>query len=197
MDWTIKELREALQMSQKTFASYFGIPVGTLRNWEQGVSNPPEYVKSMMVMSIRRNHMINIETVAFMDLVDDLQKKAKGGFDEFSNATSENFDSKLFYDLRVPAGENTYRVVQDVCLVDEPEYYHHDAISHYGDHDDEFDIYIELADSSKALGTLVIDMKYSEYQILIYDDGTKEISKRDDYIKERLAEFKAQKRKMN
>lgn len=31
-----REVRRELQMSQSQFASAFGIPIATLRNWEQG-----------------------------------------------------------------------------------------------------------------------------------------------------------------
>lgn len=31
-----REIRQELQMSQSQFAAAFGIPIATLRNWEQG-----------------------------------------------------------------------------------------------------------------------------------------------------------------
>lgn len=42
----IKSLRHATELSQREFSDRFGIPLGTLRNWEQGISKPPEYVFS-------------------------------------------------------------------------------------------------------------------------------------------------------
>jgi putative transcriptional regulator len=36
----VKDLREAIGISQDEFASVFGIPVATLRNWEQDRSQP-------------------------------------------------------------------------------------------------------------------------------------------------------------
>jgi putative transcriptional regulator len=36
----VKAIREQLKMSQSEFASAYRIPVGTLRNWEQGVRRP-------------------------------------------------------------------------------------------------------------------------------------------------------------
>lgn len=36
----IKELRKKLKFSQTEFADIIGIPVATLRNWEQGRTNP-------------------------------------------------------------------------------------------------------------------------------------------------------------
>ena len=61
----INDLRNITQMTQRQFAEYFGIPVGTLRNWEQGIANPPEYVFQMIITSIRRDKMINVETINF------------------------------------------------------------------------------------------------------------------------------------
>lgn len=41
---TIKELRENTGLSQDKFAELIHIPRGTIRNWEQGIRKPPEYV---------------------------------------------------------------------------------------------------------------------------------------------------------
>jgi putative transcriptional regulator len=45
---TIKELRKSTNLSQSKFAKKFGVSVGTLAHWEQGVRTPPSYVVSMM-----------------------------------------------------------------------------------------------------------------------------------------------------
>jgi len=36
----VKAIRERLKMSQNEFAMVYRIPVGTLRNWEQGLRHP-------------------------------------------------------------------------------------------------------------------------------------------------------------
>ena len=36
----VKAIRERLKMSQSEFATMYQIPVGTLRNWEQGLRRP-------------------------------------------------------------------------------------------------------------------------------------------------------------
>lgn len=36
----VKAIRERLKMSQSEFAATYSIPVGTLRNWEQGLRRP-------------------------------------------------------------------------------------------------------------------------------------------------------------
>ena len=47
---TIKELRENTGLTQKAFASKYGIPLGTLRRWEQGESRPAPYILGMLSM---------------------------------------------------------------------------------------------------------------------------------------------------
>ena len=44
----IKELRNTTNMSQNRFASYLGIPVANIQHWEQGVTNPPNYLISLI-----------------------------------------------------------------------------------------------------------------------------------------------------
>ena len=45
---SVKELRKSTKMSQGAFATYLGIPVRTLQDWEQERRTPPEYVVEMM-----------------------------------------------------------------------------------------------------------------------------------------------------
>lgn len=45
---TVKELRAKTGMSQKAFAEYFGIPIRTVQDWEQGNRKPPSYVVEML-----------------------------------------------------------------------------------------------------------------------------------------------------
>lgn len=44
MSINIKELRRKTGMTQKGFAEHFGIPLSTLRKWEQGEASPPDYL---------------------------------------------------------------------------------------------------------------------------------------------------------
>lgn len=50
---TIKELRNQTGLSQSQFAKYFNIPVGTIHNWEQKISSPPQYVVEMIEKILR------------------------------------------------------------------------------------------------------------------------------------------------
>jgi putative transcriptional regulator len=42
----VKALRVALELTQEQFSERFGIPVGTLRDWEQGKSEPDQTAKA-------------------------------------------------------------------------------------------------------------------------------------------------------
>lgn len=54
---TIKEIRQSVQMTQKQFAEFLGIPKRTIENWEMGQRNPPEYVVNLIksVISNKKN----------------------------------------------------------------------------------------------------------------------------------------------
>ena len=45
---TLKELREKTGMSQSVFASYFGLSVRTLQEWEQGNQAMPAYLLDLL-----------------------------------------------------------------------------------------------------------------------------------------------------
>lgn len=45
----LKEARINAGLSQKNFCKITDVPLGTLRNWEQGLSTPPEYVITLLV----------------------------------------------------------------------------------------------------------------------------------------------------
>ena len=55
----IKELRSTTNMSQSKFASYLGIPVANIQHWEQGVSNPPNYLISLISRVMRYDGYIH------------------------------------------------------------------------------------------------------------------------------------------
>lgn len=57
----IKELRNTTNMSQSSFAAYLGIPVANVQRWEQGVSNPPAYVISLISRVMRYDGYIQNE----------------------------------------------------------------------------------------------------------------------------------------
>lgn len=52
MFFDIKELRESTGMTQKSFARTYGIPVSTLRKWEQRESSPASYVVNLLARAL-------------------------------------------------------------------------------------------------------------------------------------------------
>lgn len=57
MSYDIKELRELTGLTQKEFALSRGIPLSTLRKWEQGESRPADYVIKMLAAAIPGAHI--------------------------------------------------------------------------------------------------------------------------------------------
>lgn len=52
MSILVRELRDKTGLTQKEFAGKYGIPLSTLRKWEQRESTPPEYVLNMLEKSL-------------------------------------------------------------------------------------------------------------------------------------------------
>ena len=52
MNNNIRELRDATGLSQKRFAEWYGIPLSTLRKWEQGIASPAPYVVQLLARVI-------------------------------------------------------------------------------------------------------------------------------------------------
>lgn len=167
MEIDIKKFRNLINMSQRQFAAYFSILLGTLRNWKQGIAKPPEYVLNMIIGNIRRNKMINIETIKFVKMLDRLAKLIKGGIFEFEQATQDNINSsKVFYDQEAQDSDGNYKVVLDMCIIDGPECTHHDAVSYYDSCTEEFNV---RAVTSEDDTYIIVKFLNSENQIVIKD----------------------------
>ena len=52
MNYNVKEIRESTGLTQKAFAELYGIPINTLRNWEQGSNSPAPYVVSLIARTL-------------------------------------------------------------------------------------------------------------------------------------------------
>ena len=55
MNTEIKELRIKTGLSQREFASKYGIPLSTLRKWEQGEAKPATYVVNLIADKLHDN----------------------------------------------------------------------------------------------------------------------------------------------
>lgn len=52
MYFDIRELRESTGMTQKAFAEMYGIPISTLRKWEQREASPAPYVVNLLARTL-------------------------------------------------------------------------------------------------------------------------------------------------
>lgn len=50
--YMIRELRDITGMTQKEFSNMYGIPLSTLRKWEQGDSSPASYVLNLIARTL-------------------------------------------------------------------------------------------------------------------------------------------------
>ncbi len=46
----VKRVRERTGLSQPKFSEAYGIPIGTLRNWEQGIRKPDEPARALLTI---------------------------------------------------------------------------------------------------------------------------------------------------
>ena len=53
-----RELRKATGMSQRKFASYFGIPRRTVENWDSGVNECSPYIINLMHYKLEKENML-------------------------------------------------------------------------------------------------------------------------------------------
>lgn len=163
----IRTIRKAVGMTQRQFASYFGIPLGTVRNWEQGLANPPDYVLGMIDASIRRDKMINVESIKFVKMLDELATLSAGGIDSFANANEGNLNSKVFYDVSKLDEQGYYPIVQDACIADDPQCFHHDVVSYYTSKTGEYVVYAVVEEDEDP--SIQVDLLISGEQIVIHD----------------------------
>jgi len=61
-DLNVKAIRETTGMSQQRFCATFGISVGTLRNWEQGLRSPRGTAR-VLLQVVKHNPKAIIEAI--------------------------------------------------------------------------------------------------------------------------------------
>lgn len=164
----IKKLRKYIGMSQREFSSYFGIPTGTLRNWEQSIASPPSYVLNMIITALRRDKMINVETIKFLKMLDELVELVENGIEEFGKANEATFGTKIFYDKRTKDSNGNYSIVRDADALDDEDYYHHDVVSYFGCDTNEYKVQVAFDEDFNTPYVLVTLIESGE-QIVVED----------------------------
>lgn len=72
--------------------------------------------------------MINVETIRFIDMLNDLARKTTKGFVPFSKYTGqEEYENCVIYDDHSYIKDVGYRIPQNMCVFPE----HHDIIGYY------------------------------------------------------------------
>ena len=162
----IKKLRNYVRMSQREFSSYFGIPIGTLRNWEQGIASPPDYVFHMISAALRRDKMINVETIKFLRMLDELVELVANGIEEFGETTESTYRTKIHYDKKTADETGNCNIVLDACIVDDADCYHHDVIGYYGDDSNEYKVQVAF-DVDDGTPYVLVSLFESDEQIVV------------------------------
>lgn len=52
---TIKEIRQLTNLTQQKFCDKYGIPLQTLRQWEQEHRSPPDYLVELLEFKVRED----------------------------------------------------------------------------------------------------------------------------------------------
>lgn len=113
--------------------------------------------------------MINIETIKFIKIIEELTKLSKNGIKPFSEATYTNQDLYIFYDENNTNVDGSYKICLDMVLICD----HHDVVSYY-------ESYIDANDpKDQFLYGVVIDeddnkyvkIKISDYEDIIIENG--------------------------
>lgn len=58
---TIKQSREAANLTRAEMAKRYGIPLRTLEDWESGRRKPPEYVRELVIAALKGRLCIESE----------------------------------------------------------------------------------------------------------------------------------------
>lgn len=71
----IKEIRNALGVTQKEFSRIYKIPVRTIQDWERGERTPPEYVVELLERAVMQDYPDRLKVYA--KKMTELQKSKK------------------------------------------------------------------------------------------------------------------------
>lgn len=92
---TIQEIRALTNLSQPQFCEKYHIPLPTLRKWEQGKREPPDYLVELLEFKVRED--CKLEKSIPMEMIDEMSSlkdalksvSAKNAEDMLKNLTSE------------------------------------------------------------------------------------------------------------
>ena len=92
--------------------------------------------------------MIDIETVKFMKMLENLTKLSRNGIENFETATEDTLHSKIFYIKESASAPPPYRVVESALFDD---YGCHDIIRYFGD-ENNYNVCVDFIQESEENG---------------------------------------------
>ena len=106
--------------------------------------------------------MINIETIKFMRMLDELAELSLEGIEPFDNATPSTWGSKIFYDTSAEFDGGGYKMVLEAWVSKD----HHDIISYYDDNGS-FEYTIKVIVDEEGIPYVDIKLLISDSEIVI------------------------------
>jgi len=88
----IRELRDSTGLTQKAFAHMYGIPLSTLRKWEQGEASPAPYVLTLLAKILPSTNTSLKQIKGDDDIVYYYDKNKKLVSDMYGNAIAVQED---------------------------------------------------------------------------------------------------------
>lgn len=155
---TIKEYRLADGLTQKQFSELFNppIPLDTIKKWDSGKMNPPEWVQGLIIKRLEEIRMDkNIEIYRYGEKIG-----------EVASITIEDlFDDGLAYGCNAYIKAIHEKVETDFLLVPSISLYTDWLLKKY-DPDDEIRLRVDKCDIGRS--------DYEFYEILVYNDYMEE-----------------------
>ena len=121
----IKELRLSQDLSQKDFSEKYKIPLGTLRRWEQGVTETPDYVLQLLVKDVTARpeqtqpipQMDTAHLLRVVSVLNEMARLSRNGIYDVANASTTDFDIRLFYDSSKRNPDGSYAIVHKMSIL--------------------------------------------------------------------------------
>ncbi len=111
----MKEIRLQTGMSRQQFGDYLGIPRGTIRNWEQGVSKPAEYIVNMVEKLLKHEAKIHIYDGKYMN-IQYYWSKDDNGFHLFILVDEKPVELVLYPVIYVQDYDTFYRLEAEIHI---------------------------------------------------------------------------------
>ncbi len=172
----IYDLRKELNMTQKAFASELGIPVGTIRNWEQGLSKPPSYVLSLIEERFAPKEPSGFvgkdeffELMNAMHAVEVMALASRNGISGWEDVDAGSANARLYFERYARDDLGNYPVIKSF---EEDPYGMIKPASYWGEDSHHYSVYAhESLDTDPPDRFVIVTLAKSQRKILIENGG--------------------------